>query len=128
MLKVMIVDDEKHFLEKLQQILSESSGYEVCGEYTDAFSAMEALQIAAPDILIADVLMPGMSGIGLVMQVKQLYPDIRIVLMIEKPGLAVEGYEVGVSGVILKPLTDRGVMRTLRRIIRLQFSWKIDLC
>ena len=115
MLKVMIVDDEKHFLEKLHQIFSESSGYEVCGEYTDAFSALEALQIAAPDILIADVLMPGMSGIGLAMQVKQLYPDISIVLMAEKPCLAVEGYEVGVAGVILKPLTEGGVMKTLIR-------------
>ena len=114
----MIVDDEKSFLKKLLQILSESSGYEVCGEYTDAFSAKEALQTAVPEILIVDDLMPGMSGIGLVMQVKQLYPDIRIVLMTEKPCLAVEGYEVGVAGVILKPLTDRGVMRTLRRIIR----------
>ena len=116
MLKVMIVDDEQHCLEELRQILTASSGYEVCEEYNDAFSAMEALQIAAPDILIADVLMPGMSCIGLVMQVKQLYPDIRIVLMTEKPYLALDGYEVGVSGVILKPLTDRGVMKTLRRI------------
>ena len=124
MLKVMIVDDEKHFLEKLQHIFSESSGYEVCGEYTDAFSAMEALQLAAPDILIADVLMPGISGIGLVKQVKQLYPDIRIVLMTENPCFAVEGYEVGVSGVILKPLTDRGVMKTLKRIIRLHLNIK----
>jgi YesN/AraC family two-component response regulator len=128
MLKVMIVDDEKHCLEELQQILAACSSYEVCGEYTDAFSAMEALQIAVPDILIVDFLMPGMSGIGLTMQVKQLYPDISTVLMTEKPGLAVEGYEVGVSGVILKPLTDRGVMKTLGRITRLPLSRKIDLC
>ena len=118
MLKVMIVDDELNILAELRQILSASSGYEVCGEYTDAFSAMEVLPRAAPDILIADVLMPGMSGVGLAMLVKKLYPDIRIVLMAEKAGLAVEGYEVGVSGVILKPLTDSGVMKTLMRIIR----------
>ncbi len=122
MLKVMIVDDELHILEELRRIVSANSGYEVCGEYFDAFSTMEALQIATPDILIADVLMPGMSGFGLAMQVKQLHPDIRIVLMAEKPDLAVEGYEVGVSGVILKPMTDIGVMKTLKRIIRLPSS------
>ena len=43
MLKVMIVDDELNILAELRQILSASSGYEVCEEYTDAFSAMEAL-------------------------------------------------------------------------------------
>ena len=107
MLKVMIVDDEKHCLEELRQILAASSGYEVCGEFSDAFSAIQALSRAAPDILLADILMPGISGIGLAIQAKRLYPDMKIVLMTEKPGLALEGFEVGVARVIMKPLTEK---------------------
>jgi len=85
--------------------------YEVCGECTDAFSAMEALKRAVPEILITNVLMPGISGIELAMQVRRLYPDIRTVPMSEKPGYAVEGYEMRASCVILKPLTGSMVIK-----------------
>ncbi len=116
MLKVMIVSNEMHCLNELRGILSAGSSYEICGEFSEAFSAMQALARVSPDILLADVLLPGMSGIGLAMRVKQQYPDIKIVLIVVSSSLAVEGYEVGAVGVILKPITAKSVLKTLKRL------------
>lgn len=116
MVKVMIVDDEKHFLEELSKILSDTKVYSVCGEYTNAFTAIGALCYEAPDILLTDVLMPGMSGIELAMYIRKKFPQTRVILMSENPSFAVEGYEAGVSGFILKPFNGSRVVETVRRL------------
>lgn len=118
MLSVMLVDDEKYYLDEISKILSEISDYEICGEYRNAFSAMESLENIVPDILITDLLMPGMSGIGLAKHVKHLYPNIKILLIVENHSLALEGFEAGVLGIILKPLIGIELLTTLRRVAR----------
>jgi DNA-binding NarL/FixJ family response regulator len=49
MVKVMIVDNEKHFLEELSEIFSDARAYQVCGVYTNASSAITAIPEALPD-------------------------------------------------------------------------------
>lgn len=116
MINVMLVDNEHRYLDRLRYILSEIGGYNICGEYINAFSALEAVKEKPPDILITDILVAGMSGIGLALQVKELYPKICIVLMTDKPSLAMEVYEIGAAGIITKPLSEKGVVKTLRRL------------
>ncbi|NWF92096.1 MAG: response regulator [Syntrophaceae bacterium] len=77
---LLLVDDEEYILRILQRVLGEEKRFEII----TATSGQEALEKIPPngiDMVISDQRMPGMSGIELLTQIKQRYPDsIRILL------------------------------------------------
>jgi CheY-like chemotaxis protein len=75
---VLIVDDEKVIADTLSMILSKS-GFTTMTAY-DGLSALEIAAAIAPDLIISDVMMPGMSGVELAIAVTQTQPDCRILL------------------------------------------------
>lgn len=75
---VMVVDDESSIADTLAEILSRS-GYAAMTAY-DGDSALEAVLLSPPELLISDVVLPGMSGIDLAISVKRIFPDCKIIL------------------------------------------------
>jgi DNA-binding NtrC family response regulator len=75
---VLVVDDEKRIADTLAAIL-ESKGYESRATY-DGAAALEACRARVPDLLITDVVMPGMSGIELGIAVKREYSTCHVLL------------------------------------------------
>jgi len=76
---VLLVDDEIALLKLAQNILSEA-GYKVyCAEGAD--NALGILSRNKVDVLVSDIIMPGMSGVELAKKVEVLYPDIKIQLV-----------------------------------------------
>ena len=76
--QVLVVDDERCIADTLAAILR-LSGYEVNALY-DGESAWSACRSCAPDLIISDVIMPGMSGIDLAIRVKQHFPQCKVLL------------------------------------------------
>jgi two-component system, cell cycle sensor histidine kinase and response regulator CckA len=76
---VLIVDDEPDVLRLLQSILTEE-GYEVIAA-KNADSAIKAFERRRPDLLLTDVVMPGMSGPMLVDHLRRLAPDLKVLFM-----------------------------------------------
>ncbi len=75
---VMVVDDESSIADTLAEILSRS-GYAAVAAY-DGDSALESALLTPPEMLITDVVLPGMSGIDLAITVKRIFPDCKIIL------------------------------------------------
>ena len=76
---VYVVDDEKVIADTLAMILSRS-GFAAKGFHDPLDVLKVAEQNGPPDLLIADVMMPGMTGIDLAIRVRQAYPDCRVLL------------------------------------------------
>jgi len=74
----MVVDDESSIADTLAEILSRS-GYNTVSAY-DADSALETALVNPPEMLITDVVLPGMSGIDLAITIKRIFPDCKIIL------------------------------------------------
>jgi CheY-like chemotaxis protein len=75
--KILLVDDEKDFLDSWKKLL-ESADYDV----KIASSGKEAIELVKqerPDIVITDLVMPGMDGVEVCKAVKKLYPDVIVV-------------------------------------------------
>jgi DNA-binding response OmpR family regulator len=75
---VLVVDDESNIADTLALILSRS-GYSPTTAY-DAESAIESALLTPPELLITDVVLPGMSGIDLAITVKRIFPECKIIL------------------------------------------------
>jgi DNA-binding NtrC family response regulator len=76
--RVFVVDDEPVIAFSLAAIL-ELHGY-IAASFTSPRDALIAAQSKAPDLLISDVVMPGISGIDLAIQMKARYPSCKILL------------------------------------------------
>jgi CheY-like chemotaxis protein len=75
--KVLVVDDDEHFRVLARAIL-DPAGFEVV-ESEDMKQCMLQLRYHAVDAVILDMVMPGRDGIEAVRELKQLFPEIRIV-------------------------------------------------
>src|ERR1700733_12961895 len=75
---VMVVDDESSIADTLAEILSRS-GYAAVTAY-DGDSALETALLTPPEMLITDVVLPGMTGIELAISVRRIFPDCKIIL------------------------------------------------
>lgn len=75
---VLVVDDESVIADTLAEILTRS-GYTGVAEY-DGDSALETALLMPPEMLITDVVLPGMTGIELAISVRRIFPDCKIIL------------------------------------------------
>ena len=75
---VLVVDDESVIAETVAEILSRSG----CTAMTayDAEEAMETALLTPPEMLITDVILPGMNGIELAIAIRRVFPDCKILL------------------------------------------------
>jgi two-component system cell cycle sensor histidine kinase/response regulator CckA len=78
---ILVVDDEPDMLRLIEAILSEQGYHVVLAKGADAaIRTFERLQ-RKPDLLLTDVVMPGMSGPMLIDHILSLQPDIRVLFM-----------------------------------------------
>ena len=76
--QVFVVDDDQTIASTTEAILK-LSGYDA-RSFVNPLRALEAARTVEPDLLIADVVMPGLSGIDLAIRLKELYPTCRVLL------------------------------------------------
>ena len=101
--KVLIVDDEKDFVEMFAMRLTEQGE-----KVSTARSGMEALKLLEKtpiDVVILDIRMPGMDGIDTLKQIKALYPVVEIILLTGHGSTetAVKGMKLGAFDYLMKP-------------------------
>ncbi len=101
--RVLIVDDEKDFVEMLAMRL-EGIGERVYS----AFSGSECLTTLKErniDVVILDIKMPGMDGVETLKEIKKLYPLVEVIMLTGHGSTetAVEGMKLGAFDYLLKP-------------------------
>jgi DNA-binding response OmpR family regulator len=75
---ILIVDDESMIADSLADILKRS-GYAAFAAY-DGEAALETALVMPPELLISDVILPGMNGIELAITIKRIFPDCKVIL------------------------------------------------
>ncbi|CCK80104.1 sigma-54-dependent transcriptional regulator [Desulfobacula toluolica] len=101
--KVLIVDDEKDFVEMFSLRL-EQQGEKVSTAYSGN-EALKALEKGGIDVVFLDIRMPGMDGIETLKQIKKLYPIVEVIMLTGHGSTetAVDGMKLGAFDYLMKP-------------------------
>lgn len=105
MLKIMLVDDEDLVLEYLEHMIDwEKQGYRIVGQVSSGRQALELYEKYRPEIVMADIRMPGMDGLELTKKLKEKNKDVVVILMSAYKDFeyAQKGIQYGVSNYLLK--------------------------
>ena len=116
--RVLLVDDELSSAEVLALVLA-GEGYEVTVA-ADARQAMARLDDAAPDLLVADFMMPGMNGADLarVIRERPRFRDIPVLLISGAPESALKAYKPRYDAFLRKPFGLEQFLQVLQELRR----------
>jgi DNA-binding NarL/FixJ family response regulator len=108
-IKIYLIDDHQIILDGIRLMLGGAPGLTILGTSGDAETGLQQIRMVRPDIVIADISLPGMNGIKLTEQIRQELPDIRIIILSMH---ATEDYicsvvKAGAHGYLTKQGTNR---------------------
>ena len=102
--KVLLVDDEEEFVVTLAERLR-MRGIQAETEL-DGAAALNKLETYTPQVVVLDLMMPGISGLTVLERIKQLYPKMEVILLtgIGSTSEGVAGMRLGAFDYLMKPL------------------------
>ncbi len=118
-MRLLVVDDAMFMRRMLSDIL-EKGGHIICGEASTGKEAIERYKELKPDLVTMDIIMPDMSGIEAVKEIKKVDPDAKI-LMVSAMGqqaLVLEAVQSGAIDYIVKPFQPSRVLESIERIFK----------
>ena len=115
--KVLIVDDEKNYPTILGEVIRED-GFEPVAA-SSGLMALDILRNEPIDLVLTDVMMPGIDGIELLAQIKELNPTLPVMVMTAHGSVerAVEAMEKGAFTYILKPFDNDTLVAHIKKAI-----------
>ncbi|MCX7711007.1 MAG: response regulator [Clostridia bacterium] len=119
MIRLGIVDDESLVRTTVKKLIPfDELGLELCFEADDGLEALELCRQFKPDILIADIRMPGLTGIELIQELKNVLPSVKTIIISGYRDFeyAKTAIKYGVYDYILKPVNSEELIETLSRI------------
>jgi two-component system KDP operon response regulator KdpE len=99
--KILLVDDERAIL-KVIGIKLTISGYDVVSAY-EGQEALNLLASACPDIMLLDVIMPGIDGFEVLQKLRE-FSDLPVIVVSARPENAEEAFRLGANDFLAKPL------------------------
>ncbi len=118
--RVLLIDDEDLFREDLAELLR-TEGYD-CQTANDGEVGLRRLQEDRPDLVLSDLVMPGLGGVELVGRIAALSPDLPVILMTAHGTLetAIEAFRKGAVDYLLKPLVLQDLLNKIGRALELR--------
>ncbi|HEX6100585.1 MAG TPA: response regulator transcription factor [Thermoanaerobaculia bacterium] len=117
-IRVLIADDHPLVLGGLDHLLSLEPDITVVARCTNGNEALAAIARERPHVVIADLVMPGRSGMDLLRELREMRSSVRLVLLTARieHEQVLEALKLGVAGVVLKESAPRQILDCIRRV------------
>jgi DNA-binding response OmpR family regulator len=116
-LRILLVDDEQEFVVTLAERL-ELRGYQV-HIAEDGETALACFEPQAFDLVVLDLMMPGIGGLEVLPRLKEIQPDIPVILFTGHGSTreGMEGMRLGAFDYLMKPLHIEELIRKIREAV-----------
>jgi DNA-binding LytR/AlgR family response regulator len=116
MLRTLIVDDEPLAIERLQILAGGQDGVELVGTASDGASALRLVEALRPDLLLCDIAMPGLDGLGVAAALDRMDDPPAIIFVTAFDRFAVAAFDVAATDYLLKPVAPERLARAIARV------------
>jgi YesN/AraC family two-component response regulator len=121
MARILIIDDEPQIRSMLKLML-ERDGHEVV-EAPDGIEGIRVYRQNPADLIITDLIMPNKDGIGMIIDLKKEFPEVKIIAMsgggLNKPDGYLKGAKkLGASCTLTKPIDREEILRVVAAILK----------
>ena len=118
-LRVFLVDDDAAVRETQRRLLENARQITVVGEASSGEEVLEILKTTDVDVVTIDLLLPGISGIETIRQIKEHFPTVKIVVLSAYGGDLMErSVEAGADGYVLKPYAANTLVERILSITK----------
>jgi DNA-binding NarL/FixJ family response regulator len=119
-IKVLIVEDDVPVSENLAELIGGAPGFECVGVFHSGETLLAGLPARAPDVVLMDINLPGMSGVECVRQLKQCAPGINVVMLTvyDDSERIFQALQMGASGYLLKRSTSEEILCAIEDVHR----------
>ena len=116
--RIVIAEDHTILREGLRMLLSSNPDFEVVGEAQDGLEAIRSVEAYKPDLVLMDLSMPRMNGVGAIQEIKKQSPSTKIlVLTVHKTEeYILTTLKAGADGYVLKDATHSELMLAIENV------------
>lgn len=119
MTTIVLADDHHVVRQGLRALLEAEPAFRVIGEAGDGLDAVQQVERLRPDVLVLDLMMPGLSGLEVTRQVRQRSPKTRVVIlsMHANEAYVLEALRAGAAAYVLKESTSVELVHAIHEAI-----------
>ena len=118
MARVLVVDDDDTIASVVAGYL-DRAGHDV-SRLADGPSALQAMAERRPDLVVLDIMLPGMDGLEVCQRARSTYPDLPVVMLtaLAEPDDRIAGLELGADDYVTKPFSPRELVLRVDSVLR----------
>ena len=116
---IVLADDHQVVLDGLKALLAAEVDLRVIGEATDGLQVLPLVEKLQPEVLVVDLMMPGLNGLEVTRQLHLKVPRTKIIVlsMHSNEAYVVEALRNGASGYVLKQAPGRVLVEAIREVL-----------
>jgi len=118
-IRILIVEDQRNLREGLETLINFTPGFKCCGAFRTMEEALSRIKHDLPDIVLTDIGLPGMSGIEGIKKLKELHPDLLILVLTvyDDNEKIFDALCAGACGYLLKQTEPSDLLKSLREAV-----------
>jgi DNA-binding NarL/FixJ family response regulator len=117
-IRVFVADDHPVVRQGLRTFLDSREGIEVVGEAGDGESAVIAVERLLPDVVLMDLVMPGLGGVAAIRRIRERVPATRVIVLTSfaSDDQVIPAVQAGAAGYLLKDVEPTGLEAAIRLV------------
>lgn len=117
-IRVVLADDHPIVRDGLRKLLSLEDDIQVVGEASDGHEVVRVVQETSPDIVVLDLRMPNLDGLGALqaLQTLDIRPKVIVLTASEDKNEFVQAMKLGCSGIVLKQTAPELIVKSVRKV------------
>ena len=115
---IILADDHLIVRQGLRALLEAETDFNVIGTAGDGLAALDLVRKLNPDVVVLDLMMPGLNGLEVARQLSKQKPDTKIIIlsMYDDEGFVLEALSNGVSAYVLKDAGSTDLIQAVREV------------